>query len=99
MTMPPFTTQEVDEDFLPLGGHLLPLEYQLFLCRWNKTIATYCGGIDEDGWTGENRKKYRMAFPEAWKSWQNAARVYMRRYKKEVDALKAYQQENMDDSE
>jgi hypothetical protein len=81
------------EDYLPVGGHLLPADFQAFICKWNMTIAKYSGLSGHEGWGGEKRKAFRLAFPKAWKMWCKLSKAYSQKYADQVAALKDYQLE------
>ena len=81
------------DDYLPIGGHLLPADYQDFIRRWNMTIANYSGLTGYEGWGGEKRKAFRLAFPKAWKMWCKLSRHFSEKYADHVAALKKYQLE------
>jgi len=94
---PPFTvplkTTQMDTDYLPLGGHLLPEEFQTFLSGWNKAIASYSSETGEDAWRGESRREYQEDHPELWDVYQAEFRRLNTLYSADVKALKAYQKE------
>ena len=81
------------EDFLPIGHHLLPQEYQDFLYTWNKTITDTTGW-----WNGKPRKLYKILNPEEWAGFNNENKRLMILYSKEVAALKAYQSTYVEES-
>ena len=81
------------EDYLPVGGHLLPADFQAFICKWNMTIAKYSGLSGHEGWGGEKRKAFRLAFPKSWKMWCKLSKAYSQKYADQVAALKDYQLE------
>jgi hypothetical protein len=87
------------DDYLPIGGHLLPADYQDFICRWNMTIAKYSGLTGYEGWGGEKRKAFRLAFPKAWQMWCKLSRHFSEKYADHVAALKEYQLEYQDEDE
>jgi len=75
-----------DPDYLPLGGHLLPHEYQQSLFKWNKTIADANGS-----WLGAARQRYKAEHPEQWAIWVAENKIMLQKYRAEADAVKAYQ--------
>ena len=77
---------EDEDDFLPDGAHLLPQDFQDFLCRWNKTITDSTGD-----WLGEPRKRYKRENPETWKEFLAENKRLEKLYPTELTALKAYQ--------
>jgi len=83
----------MDTDYLPLGGHLLPEEFQTFLSGWNKAIASYSSETGEDAWRGESRREYQEDHPELWDVYQAEFRRLNTLYSADVKALKAYQKE------
>jgi len=84
---------EID-DFLPLGGHLLPQEYQEFLISWNRTIAFANGS-----WLGVERQRFKAEHPEQWKQWVAQNRFLLQKYRTQADAVKAYQAENLEEAD
>jgi hypothetical protein len=83
----------MDTDYLPLGGHLLPEEFQTFLVDWNMAIAAYSSEVGEDAWQGESRREYQKDNPELWEAYMAEFNRLNTRYSAEVKALKAYQKE------
>jgi len=81
------------EDFLPIGHHLLPQQYQDFLYTWNKTITDTTGW-----WNGPPRKLYKILNPEEWATFNKENKRLMALYSKEVAALKAYQSSYVEES-
>jgi hypothetical protein len=76
-----------DEDtYLPVGGHLLPQDFQNFLRAWNKTIATSTGD-----WTGDSRWDFKAENPELWRTYKAENKRFSQLYPSELAALKAYQ--------
>lgn len=82
------------DDYLPLGGHLLPEEFQIFLYEWNTAIAAYSSETGEDAWQGESRRKYKADHPELWEAYHAEFKRLDALYREEVKALKAYQKEH-----
>jgi hypothetical protein len=78
--------KDEEDDFLPDGAHLLPQDFQDFLCRWNKTITDSTGD-----WLGEPRKRYKRENPEAWKQFLAENKRLEKLYPTELTALKAHQ--------
>lgn len=74
------------DEYLPIGAHLLPQEFQDFLYGWNKTITDAKGW-----WMGEPRKLYRKENPERWAAFETENRRLSQLYAKELAELKAYQ--------
>lgn len=83
-----------DADYLPLGGHLLPHEYQEFLFNWNKTIANANGS-----WLGTARQRYKAEHPEQWMQWIAENKLMLEKYLAETDAVKAYQAEHPEEAD
>lgn len=83
----------MDTDYLPLGGHLLPEEFQTFLVDWNMAIAAYSSEVGEDAWQGESRREYQKDNPELWEAYMAEFKRLNTRYSAEVKALKNYQKE------
>jgi hypothetical protein len=77
--------------YLPLGGHLLPYEFQNFLIEWNMAISATSPEVDEDAWKGESRRQYQKDHPELWESYMAEFRRLNTLYSVEVKALKEYQ--------
>ena len=77
---------EAEDDFLPDGAHLLPQDFQDFLCSWNKTITDSTGD-----WLGEPRKRFKLENPEIWKEFLTENRRLEKLYPTELTALKAHQ--------
>lgn len=74
------------EDYLPVGAHLLPEDFQEFLWNWNKTIADSAGD-----WRGEPRQAYKLENPEKWRQFRVGLKQFTRCYPADLEALKAYQ--------
>ena len=87
MNKPIFNPEEVD-DYLPVGAHLLPQEFQDFLCNWNKTIAGTMGD-----WMGEPRRIFEKTYPDISREWKDENKRLSKLYATELAALKAYQKE------
>jgi len=83
-----FNPEEDEDDYLPVGAHLLPQEFQDFLCNWNKTIAGTMGD-----WLGEPRHLFDKIYPEVSQRWKDENRRLSKLYATELAALKAYQKE------
>jgi len=81
------------DDYLPLGGHLLPEEFQIFLCEWNRAIAAYSSETGEEAWQGDSRRKYKADHPERWEVYHAEFKRLDALYRDQVKALKAYQKE------
>jgi hypothetical protein len=79
------------EEYLPLGSHLLPQDYQYFLYSWNKMLTEVMGD-----WQGEPRAAYKKAYPLSWKGYIVENKRFRNLYKAEVEQLIAYQAENKD---
>jgi hypothetical protein len=77
-----------EDDYLPVGAHLLPQEFRDFIYNCNKTIAGVLGD-----WVGEARRAFRENYPMMFK----LCLVYKKRlyslYPEEIEAVKAYQKE------
>lgn len=78
--------QEEEDNYLPVGAHLLPEDFQTFLRNWNKTIAAETGD-----WLGEPRKTYKKANQEFWARYTAQLKEFSALYPTELAALKAYQ--------
>lgn len=83
----------MDTDYLPLGGHLLPDEFQGFLIEWNMAIAAYSSEEGEDAWLGESRKQYQKDHPELWEAYNAEFKRLNTLYPDEVKALKNFQKD------
>jgi hypothetical protein len=83
----------MDTDYLPLGGHLLPDEFQSFLIEWNMAIAAYSSEEGEDAWLGESRKQYQKDHPELWEAYKAEFKRLNTLYPDEVKALKKFQKD------
>jgi len=83
----------MDTDYLPLGGHLLPDEFQAFLIEWNMAIAAYSSEEGEDAWLGESRKQYQKDHPELWEAFKAEFKRLNTLYPDEVKALKKFQKD------
>lgn len=79
------------DDFLPLGSHLLPKDYQDFLYTWNKEITSR-----EGDWEGSERAAYKKNYPADWEVFRLENRRLMTLYAAQVDQVKAYQAEHKD---
>jgi hypothetical protein len=75
-----------EDNYLPVGGHLLPEDFQRFLSTWNRIIAASTGD-----WIGEPRETYRLQNPELWHHFRVQLKTFTKRYPAELEALKAYQ--------
>jgi hypothetical protein len=91
------------DDYLPLGSELLPMEFQLLLFTWNKTIAEKtgspcpcCNGAFGNSWQGLARKNFKLLYPEEWEAFNSECKRLSRLYKKELDALKEYQKTHLE---
>jgi hypothetical protein len=78
--------------YLPFGSHLLPQEYQDFLCMWNKIMTEETGW-----WNGQFRKDFKAKYPTLWAEFKADNKVFMKLYPAEVAAVKAYQAEYVDE--
>lgn len=74
------------EDHLPLGAHLLPADYQVFLYTWNKTISQ-----NQGWWNGEDRAVFWKANPELKAQFMREHKFFRERYLAEIQAVKDYQ--------
>lgn len=81
----------MENDYLPLGGHLLPEEFQTFLAGWNMEIAAHSSVSGEEAWQGESRRNYQENYPELWEAYQAEFKRLNALYSAEVKAIKAYQ--------
>jgi hypothetical protein len=77
-----------EEDYLPVGAHLLPQEFRDFLYKCNKTIAEAVGD-----WVGEARSAFRENCPMIWKEWMVEKKRLVTLYAVQLAALKEYQRE------
>jgi len=91
------------DDYLPLGSELLPMEFQLLLFTWNKTIAEKtgspcpcCNGAFGNSWQGLARKNFKLLYPAEWEAFNSECKRLSRLYKKELDALKEYQKTHLE---
>ena len=75
-----------EETYLPVGGHLLPRDFQEFLRAWNETIADSTGD-----WTGDARYDFRARNPDLWRMYKAENKRLSQLYASELAALKAYQ--------
>jgi hypothetical protein len=82
-----------DTDYLPLGGHLLPDEFQAFLIEWNTAIAAYSTDVGEEAWLGQSRKEYERDHPEQWEAYKAEFKRLNALYPHEVKALKKFQKD------
>jgi len=80
------------DEFLPLGSHLLPKDYEDFLYSWNKEIASR-----EGEWLGSGRAAFKKNWPEDWAAYLAENRRFIKLYAAEVAKVKAYQAEHKDD--
>ena len=80
---------ELEDEFLPLGSHLLPGDFTWFLALWNAEITDACGD-----WRGANRREFKQRFPEKWAAFTEEKRKYLALYPARVEALKKYQREH-----
>lgn len=87
-----FNPEEID-DFLPVGAHLLPQEFQNFLYEWNLTITKETGH-----WLGEPRRLFQNTYPDVWRRWSDENKRLSKLYATELAALKAYQKEHANDN-
>jgi len=78
---------EEEDNYLPVGSHLLPEDFQSFLRSWNQTIAASTGD-----WLGEPRQAYKAQNPEQWAQFNMELKRLSRLYAADVAAVKAYQQ-------
>jgi hypothetical protein len=74
------------DDYLPLGSHLLPEDFQSFLRSWNQTITASTGH-----WLGEPRKVYKQQNPDQWNKFSLELKRLSILYAADVAAVKAYQ--------
>ena len=91
------------DDYLPLGSELLPMEFQLLLFTWNKTIAEKtgspcpcCNGAFGNSWQGLARKNFKLLYPAEWEAFNSECKRLSILYKKELDALKEYQKTHLE---
>jgi hypothetical protein len=78
--------------YLPFGSHLLPQDYQDFICKWNKIMT------EESGWwNGQFREDFKAQYPTLWTEFRVENKKFMRLYPAEVAAVKAYQADYVDE--
>lgn len=70
---------------LPLGGHLLPPDFQRHLKKWNIEITKKVGD-----WR-EGRDDYKKLYPERWAEFREENEHFTELYGEELNALKAYE--------
>ena len=80
------------EEYLPLGAHLLPQDYQDFLYTWNKAIALMYGD-----WVRSGRDAYKREYPFMYKIFMEENKNFKKIYSAQVEQVKAYQAEHKDD--
>lgn len=78
--------EDEEDDYLPVGAHMLPSEFQDFLRNWNQTIAAETGD-----WLGEGRKAFKASNPAVWAQFTAEKNRLSKLYPTELAALKAYQ--------
>ena len=78
--------EDEEDDYLPVGSHLLRPDFQAFLRKWNQTIARATGD-----WLGEPRKAFKKQNPDTWRQFQMELKAYSAVYAQDVEAVKAYQ--------
>ena len=83
----------MDTDYLPLGGFLLPEEFQTFLVDWNMAIAAYSSEEGDEAWQGKSRREYQKDNPELWEAYMAEFKRLNTLYAADVNALKVYQKE------
>ena len=82
------TSVAPEDDYLPVGAHLLPQEFRDFIYNCNKTIAGVLGD-----WVGEARRAFRENYPMIWKEWMVEKKRFYSLYPEEIAAVKEYQKE------
>ena len=75
-----------EDDYLPVGAHLLRPDFQTFLRNWNQTIAAATGD-----WLGEPRQTFKKQNPELWQQFRMELKAYSAVYAEDLAAVKAYQ--------
>ena len=77
---------EIYQEYLPLGSHLLPTEFRRFLVLWNRTIEREMGSWDRDAKREFKKRPEAAAYLEEY-------RQFCEKYATEVAAVVAYQRE------
>lgn len=75
-----------EDDYLPVGAHLLSPDFQNFLRHWNQTITKETGN-----WLGEERRAFKAKNPELWNDFKMQLKAYTAIYATDLAAVKAYQ--------
>ena len=78
--------------YLPFGSHLLPQDYQNFICKWNKMMTEKSGW-----WNGQFRNDFKVDYPNLWAEFKVENKKFMQLYPAEVAAVKAYQADYVDE--
>lgn len=82
-----------DEDYLPVGSHLLPHDFRQLLICWNRDMFEKVGC-----WYSKEMKEiYRKAYPTAWAAFRVEFLSFKKLYSDNIAALKAYQKEYKND--
>lgn len=76
--------QEIYQEYLPLGSHLLPKEFQRFLVLWNRAVDQTIGS-----WDSEAKREFKKS-PEG-AAYQQEYREFCKKYATEVEAVLDYQ--------
>lgn len=76
--------KEIYKEYLPLGAHLLPLEFQRFLVLWNRAVEQAVGSWDIDA-----KKEFKKR-PEG-ETYAQEYRELCKKYATEVEAVLDYQ--------
>ena len=77
---------EIYQEYLPLGSHLLPTEFKRFLVQWNRAIEKEMGS-----WDSEAKREFKRR-PGA-EAYLQEYRLICEKYATEVAAVVAYQRE------
>ena len=85
--------EDDDEDYLPVGSHLLPQEYKDFLVKWNREIGA------KIGYWVTSKKEYAVKYPVEHAEFIAENKRLSTKYAAEVEAVKQYQKEHPEESE
>jgi hypothetical protein len=86
-------TEDDDENYLPLGHHLLPQEYKDFIVKWHREVEEKVGN-----WT-THKKEYALKYPVENAIFQKENNRLLVVYAAEVEALKQYQKDHPEEWE
>jgi len=85
--------EDDDENYLPLGHHLLPQEYKDFIVKWHREVEEKVGS-----WT-TRKKEYALKYPAENAVFQKEHSRLLVVYAAEVEALKQYQRDHPEEWE